>query len=397
MSPWSHRETHQETINGAIADMYLQRAHGAHVWDVDGNRYVDFCMAFGTVILGHNDPDVMVAVERQLYEGSRFSLCHPLQLDIASRLTQVVPCAERVAFSRSATESLAHAIHVARAHTGHDLVVWCDDYGDEALCATVRRRRPASYVSNLIPTFRYGDVESLRRVLKQHAGHTAAVVLEPLATGINDGSFLEETAELTQHAGALLVFDQTQTAFRMSLGGSQEYARVLPDLACFGNIIANGFPLGAVVGSQSVMSTSGGVTYSFDEAPQLLSFAACGATIDKLRGERVLSHIASLGEKLKTGINGLAHQRGLHDHVQCLGSAPRMLMAFKDRQGRISIPLATLFQQELRRSGVFMSGVFHMAWAHSHEDIERTLHICDVALESIGQALNGGANGVFMD
>ena len=82
------------------ADIYLQRVHGAHVWDVDGNRYVDFCMAFGTVILGHNDPDVTVAVERQLYEGTSGSLCHPIQLDTASLLTRVIPCAEMVAFSR---------------------------------------------------------------------------------------------------------------------------------------------------------------------------------------------------------------------------------------------------------------------------------------------------------
>jgi glutamate-1-semialdehyde 2,1-aminomutase len=251
-------------------------------------------------------------------------------------------------------------------------------------------------VNHLIPTFTHGDVESLRRVLKQHAGHVAAVVLEPLAMEIACGGFLEQTAELTRQAGALLVFDETHTGFRVSIGGAQEYAHVLPDLACFGNIMANGFPLAAVVGSRPVMSTSEGVSYSFDDGPNLLSFAACGATIEKLRGELVLSHIWSLGEKLRTGINALAQKHGLHEHVQCLGLAPRTLMAFKDRHGQISIPLATLFQQELRSYGVLMSGGFHMAWAHSQQDIDQTLRACDVALEFIGRALDCHINDTMV-
>jgi glutamate-1-semialdehyde aminotransferase len=389
IAPWKDRESHHETMNGAIADMYLQRVHGAHVWDVDGNRYIDFCMAFGTVILGHNDPDVMVAVERQLYEGTSFSLWHPLQLDIAGLLTRVVPCAEMVAFSRSPTESLAHAVRAARAYSGRDVIVWCDHYGDEELhAATYRRLRSALHVKHLIPTFTYGDVESLRGVLKQHAGHVAAVVLEPLAMEMPCGNFLQQTAELTRKAGALLIFDETHTGFRVSVGGAQEYAHVRPDLACFGNIMANGFSLAALVGSQAVMSSSEVVTYSFDDDPDLLSFAACGATIEKLRAQPVLFHIWSLGDKLKAGINALAQKHGLHEHVECLGLAARTLMAFKDRHGRISIPLMTLFQQELRAHGVLMSGAFHIALAHSHEDIDRTLEVCDVALESVGRALD---------
>lgn len=389
IAPWNDRESHEQTLNGAVADLYLQRLHGAHVWDVDGNRYVDFCMAFGTVILGHNDPDVTVAVERQLYEGTSSSLWHPIQLDIASLLTRVVPCAGMVAFSRKPAESLALAVRAGRSYTGRDVVVWGDGYGDEALNGRPSRR-PASapYVTHLIPTFQYGDVESLRRVLKQHAGHVAAVVLEPLAMEISCGNFLQQMAEVTREAGALVIFDETHTGFRVSVGGAQESSHVIPDLACFGNIMANGFLLAAVVGSQPVMSTPEAVSHSFDDGPDLLSFAACGATIEKLRAQPVLDHIWSLGDTLKGGINALARKHGLHEHVECLGPAARTFMAFKDRYGHISIPLGTLFQQELRSYGILMSGGFHMAWAHSLEDIDRTLQACDVALESIGRALD---------
>lgn len=389
MAPWHNREG-APSVDGVITDMYLQRVHGAYAWDVDGNRYIDLCMAFGTVILGHNDPDVMVAVERQLYEGTSFSLGHPIQLDIAGLLTRVIPCAEMVAFWRSPTEALAHAVRSARAYTGRDVVVGCDHYGDEALQATTGRRHtsmPAD-MNHVISTFRYGDVESLRRVLNQHTGRVAAIVLEPLAMEMPCNGFLQQTADLARQAGALLIFDETHTGFRVSVGGAQEHAGIRPDLACFGNNMANGFCLAALVGRSAVISSAEMMSHAFDDGPNVLSFAACGATIEKLRVEPVLIHVWSLGEKLKAGINALAHKHGLHEHVECLGLPPRTLMAFKDRHGRLSVPLATLFQQELRSYGMLMSGGFNIAWAHSHEDIEQTLRACDTALESIGRALD---------
>ena len=185
-----------------------------------------------------------------------------------------------------------------------------------------------------------------------------------------------------------MIFDETHTGFRVSIGGAQEYAHIIPDMACFGNIMANGFPLAAVAGNRSVMSTPGVVNYSFDDSPHALSFAACGATIEKLRSQPVLARIWSLADTLKGGINTLAQKHGLHEHVECLGLAPRTLLAFKDRQGHISTALATLFQQELRSYGILTSGAFHMTGAHSLEDLDRTLQACDVALESIGRALN---------
>src|SRR2546422_4445450 len=248
-----------------VAPNFLERGRGSHVWDVDGNEYVDYVMALCPIVLGYDDPDVIAAVQRQLADGVTFSLAHPLEVEVAEALAKIVPCAEMVRFGKNGSDATAGAVRVARAYTGRDLVVCCGYHGwqDWFIGTTTRDRGVPGAVKALTKTFQYNDLKSLDRVLTEHRGQVAVVIMEPVIFQEPAPGFLEGVRDLTHRHGALLVFDEIVTGFRFGLGGAQEYFGVTPDLACFGKGMANGLPISAIVGRADVMKLFEEVFFSF--------------------------------------------------------------------------------------------------------------------------------------
>src|SRR6266702_1109155 len=165
-----------------VAPLFLARGEGSHVWDVDGNEYIDCPMALGAVVLGHNDPDVTAAVQRQLADGVSFSLPHPLEVEVAERLTAIVPCAEMVRFGKNGSDATSGAVRAARAYTGREMIACCGYHGwqDWYIGTTTRARGVPAAVRALTHTFRYDDLGSLERIFAEHPGRIAAVIMEPV-------------------------------------------------------------------------------------------------------------------------------------------------------------------------------------------------------------------------
>ncbi|MCL6648799.1 MAG: aminotransferase class III-fold pyridoxal phosphate-dependent enzyme, partial [Chloroflexi bacterium] len=228
-----------------VAPVYLERGAGSHVWDVDGNEYIDYPMALGPVILGHNEPAVTAAAIAQLERGIAFSLPHPLELELAELLVEVIPCAEMVRFGKNGSDATSGAIRAARALTGRDLIACCGYHGwqDWFIGTTSRSRGVPAAVRALTRVFRYNDLASLEQVFAEHPGQVAAVILEPVGVVPPQPGFLEGVRELAHRHGALLIFDEVVTGFRLALGGAQQLFGVTPDLACFGKALGNGFPV----------------------------------------------------------------------------------------------------------------------------------------------------------
>ena len=218
---------------------------GGHVWDVDGNEYVDFVNGLCAVTLGYDDADVTRAVKAQLEDGVIFTLPHPLEMQVAEAIVDMVPCAEMVRFGKNGSDVTAAAVRLARAFTGRDHVAVCGYHGwqDWYIGSTARNRGVPEAVRNLTHAFAYNDLESLRKMLAGHPGEVAAVILEPMNSQAPKDGFLEGVKELTHRHGALLVFDEVITGFRLANGGAQELFGVTPDLACFGKGVANGYPV----------------------------------------------------------------------------------------------------------------------------------------------------------
>ncbi len=374
-----------------VAPLFLQRGRGSHVWDVDGNEYVDYVMALGPIVLGYDDPDVIAAVQRQLADGVTFSLAHPLEVEVAETLAKVVPCAEMVRFGKNGSDATSGAVRAARAYTGRDVVACCGYHGwqDWYIGTTTRRRGVPAAVCELTRTFTYDDVGSLERLFAEHPGRVAAVILEPVGVVEPTGDFLQRVAALTHANGAVLIFDEIVTGFRLALGGAQERFGVVPDLACFGKAMANGFPLSAVVGRREIMEVFDEIFYSFTFGGEALSLAAARATIAKLRERNVVEHLWRQGRALRDGYNALARELGLADRTQCIGFPPRTVLTFRDRAGADSLAMKSLFQQEMIKRGILTSGGFTLCYAHSDEDVRRTLAACRDALGILATALAG--------
>lgn len=375
-----------------VAPAFLARARGARVWDVDGNEYIDYPLALGPVILGHNYPAVTEAVTRQLQDGCVFSLPHPLEIDVAEMLTEVIPCAEMVRFGKNGSDATAGAVRLARAYTGRDMIACCGYHGwqDWYIGTTTRNRGVPEAVRQLTVPFQFNNIESLRRVFSDHPGGVAGVIIEPLGSQIPAEGFLAEIRALTRREGALLIFDEIITGFRLALGGAQEYFRVVPDLACFGKAMANGFPLAALVGPRDIMQLLDEVFFSFTFGGETLSLAAAAATLRELRARPVIDHLWAQGQRLQDGYNMLAEYYGVARYTSCAGLPPRTIVAFRDHSGKESLLIKSLFQQEVLKRGILFAGYHNICYELTPDDVTYTLRVYRSALEILAKALSSG-------
>lgn len=375
-----------------VAPVFLSRGEGSHVWDVDGNEYIDYAMALGPIILGHNYPTVTDAVTRQMQDGTIFSLPHPLEVEVAELLIEIIPCAEMVRFGKSGSDATSGSVRVARAYTERDIIACCGYHGwqDWYIGTTTRNKGVPKAVQELTIPFEYNDVESLQRIFAEHPGQVAAVIMEPVGLVEPQDSFLDQVRELTQRENALLIFDEVITGFRLALGGAQEYFGVTPDLACFGKAMANGYPIAAVVGKREVMELFDEVFFSFTFGGEALSLAATAATINEMREKSVIGHLWEQGRRLKDGYNVLAREYEVDRYTECIGLPPRTVVAFKDETGAESLVLKSLFQQECLKRGALFTGGQNICYSHSGADIEHTLRVYRTALDILSQAISEG-------
>jgi glutamate-1-semialdehyde-2,1-aminomutase len=375
-----------------VSPIFLERGEGSHVWDVDGNEYIDYAMALGPVILGHAYPPVNETISAQLRDGIIYSLPHRLEVELAEMLTEIIPCAEMVRFGKNGSDATSGAVRAARAYTGRDKIACCGYHGwqDWYIGTTTRNKGVPKSVQSLTLTFEYNNIESLKRLFDQNKGDIAAVILEPIGVIEPEDEFLQKVKELTHENSAILIFDEIVTGFRLALGGAQEYFNVIPDLACFGKAMANGMPISAVVGKREIMEVFDEIFFSFTFGGEVLSLAASISTIQELKKRRVIEHLWKQGKKLKEGYNALTKVHGLEDYTECIGLPPRTVITFKDARGTDSLELKTLLQQEAIKRGVLCNGSHNVSYSHSNEDIEKTLQVYDEALQIIASAIAEG-------
>ncbi|MHB1126204.1 MAG: aminotransferase class III-fold pyridoxal phosphate-dependent enzyme [Bacillota bacterium] len=373
-----------------VSPFFLARGRGSHVWDVDGNEYIDFVNGLAAVILGYSDPDVTAAVRSQLEDGVIFTLPHPLEMQVAEKLVEMVPCAEMVRFGKNGSDATAGAIRLARAYTGRDHVAVCGYHGwqDWYIGSTARYRGVPRATRDLTHVFLYNDIESLHEIFKQWPDQVAAVILEPMNTMEPENGFLENVMELTHRNGALLVFDETITGFRYANGGAQEHFGITPDLATFGKGMANGYPLSAVAGRGRYMALMEEIFFSFTYGGEALSLAAALATMSKLLRLPVGETIKTRGLKVLRGAEEIISRHGI-DHIVFLSGNPAWsFLNFQDVPPYSLWEIKTLFLQEMFKRGVLILGSHNMSYAHSNDDIERLLGVYEEVFPILKDAVD---------
>lgn len=372
-----------------VSPLFLTRGQGSHVWDPDGNEYIDFVNALAAITLGYNDPDVTAAVKAQIDNGVIFSLPHPLESEVAEKIVEMVPCAEAVRFGKNGSDATAGAIRLARAYTGRDHVAVCGYHGwqDWYIGSTTRSLGVPAAVRELTHSFTYNDFASLQQLFEKWPGQIAAAILEPMNVYEPEDGFLYHVKELTQKNGALLIFDEIITGFRFSNGGAQEHFGVIPDLATFGKGMANGYPISAVAGRAEIMRLMEEVFFSFTFGGEALSLAAALATMKKLQGQPVVETLRARGRRIVEGIQTLIGRYEMDQILSIGGNPVWTFLMIKDTGRYDQWDIKTLFLQEMFARGILTLGTHNMSYTHSDEDISRLLGAYDEVFPLIKHAV----------
>jgi glutamate-1-semialdehyde aminotransferase/spore coat polysaccharide biosynthesis protein SpsF (cytidylyltransferase family) len=388
---------HTQYVQG-VAPIFLQRGKGCHVWDVDGNEYIDYVQGLLPNILGYANDEVNKAVAAQLSEGHSFSLPHPLEVQLAERLTNLIPCAEMVRFGKNGSDATSGAVRAARAYTGKERIACCGYHGwqDWFIGSTTRNAGVPSAVRELTHTFRYNDASSLKNLFEQHPGEFAAVIMEPFNFEEPTPDFLQLVKDLAHQHGALLIFDEICSGFHFGLGGAQKLFNVVPDLACFGKAMGNGFPISCVVGHAEIMQVFDEIFFSFTFAGEVASMAAAMKVLDILESTDALASIESNGRILQDGLNTMARAAGLSKQVECVGRSQWSLLKFRDANGNESALVKNLFQQETVKRGVLLLATHNMTTSHDGPAVHRTLEAYAEALKTLEKWLQDSNPARFL-
>ncbi|MCX7833974.1 MAG: aminotransferase class III-fold pyridoxal phosphate-dependent enzyme [Ignavibacteria bacterium] len=354
-----------------VAPNYLISGKGAVVYDIDGNEYIDYNMGIGPIVLGYCYDVVDNAIISQLEKGITFSLMHPLEVEVAELIREVVPNAESVRYSKTGCDVTSAAIRIARAYTGRDKVLCCGYHGwhDWYISVTDLNKGIPKLINDLTYTFNYNDIDSVKQALDKDI---ACVILEPVIFEKPDNNFLYELRELCSENGSLLIFDEMWTGFRMAPGGAQEYFKVIPDLATFSKAIANGMPLSVITGKYEYMKVlENDVFFYTTFGGEALSLAAAKATINEIRTKNVCQYLSNQGEKILKGINLIVKELNM-DYVKCVGYPFRSIVTFNPEVAN-PLEMKTFVQQEMIKRGILWGGFHNICFSHTDEQIDYTL------------------------
>lgn len=359
-----------------VSPIYVEKAKGSKIWDVDGNEYLDYCMGIGPISLGYAYDKVDNAIKEQLEKGITFSLMHRLELEVAEKLHEIIPNAESIRITKQGADACSAAVRIARAFTKRNKVAVCGYHGwhDWYIGTTTRDAGIPQAIKDLTVSIKYNDIESVKAIMTDDL---ACVIIEPIVFEEPKNNFLHELQELCEKNGTLLIFDEMWTGFRLALGGAQEFFGIKPDLAVYSKACANGMPIAFLTGRDEVMSLfETDVFYFTTFGGEALSLAATLATIEEMQSKKVSDFLASQGQKIKDGFNALLEKHGMIEYLSISGYPCRSIVNFSEKAGD-GLVLKTYLQQEMIKRGILWSSFHNMCFSHTDADVKYTLEAYD--------------------
>lgn len=352
--------------------VFVERAAGPYLWDVDGNRYIDYLLGYGSVILGHADPVVTAEATRAVETGVNPTLLCPSQLALAEKLVSVSPCAELVTFLKTGSDAVSAAVRLARAVTGKTHVLqwgqhgWHDWYAlsSPGVLPDTKARTHA---------LAYNDLADAERLFAHLAGDVAAVVMMPYEIEVPELGYLESMRQLTHQHGALFVLDEIRSGFRIALGGAQEYFGVVPDLATFSKGLANGHAISVLAGRERYMKRILDVRLTVTYYRSADAMAAGLATIADLEANDGPARLAALGERLMTGMTDAAARAGVPATAIGFPATPFLEFGYESKVARERA--MRRFCNGMLTRGVMMTPAHHwfLCTSMDESDVDHTL------------------------
>lgn len=388
---------------------FAERGEGSRIYDVDGNSYVDYCLAYGPLVLGHADPSIIGAVSKQLEKGTAYGVPTENEIKLAKQVVKRVPCADMIRFMNSGTEATMSAIRLARAatnrnkivkfegsyHGAHDYVLVKSGSGAAGLPDSPGVPEDTTKNTVLVP---FNDEEAVAELIESEKDEIAAIIVEPVMGNIGcippKKGYLEFLRKITSENGIILVFDEVITGFRIAEGGAQDYFGVTPDLVTFGKILGGGFPMGALAGKRELMemiAPSGNVYQAGTFNGNPVSIKA-GLAMLKQLDSNFYTTMNSKGQKLRKGLADVLGDNGLNFHVAGLSSMFQIyfkegdVLDYKDAKAADTRGFTAYFNK-LLEGGVFIPPsqfeCCFLSRAHSDDDIQLTLKTVDEALKVV--------------
>ncbi|MBW1780431.1 MAG: aminotransferase class III-fold pyridoxal phosphate-dependent enzyme [Deltaproteobacteria bacterium] len=399
INPWYYQPTRgiSRSPDGHTYPLFVSKAKGCYLWDMEGRQYVDYVMGWGCSLLGYADERVQKAISDVLHSAAVVPFPYPLEMEVSRMLTEDIPCAEMVLFGKNGSDVCTAGARMARVFSGRRKILTCGYHGwqdfwveKEGFARTGVPDRPEV----LNHSFRFNDLDDFERLFKEHRDDLAAVMLEPSgpAEGVQglaqdaDREFLTAIAEMTRKAGALLIFDEILTGYRYPSGSVQKATGVIPDLACFGKALASGMPLSALVGRAHIFQRAAErIHYGPTFKGELYSFAAAKVALQIYRDEPVAEHVWDYGTRLKRGVDDLCDEVGIG--ARCAGPPFRMALSFDEPDPERLNLKRTLYLQELLKSGIVTyNGIMLPSYAHHDKVLDMTLDVVGKALETVATA-----------
>lgn len=381
---------------------FIEKGYGCHVWDVDGNEYIEYGMGNRAVGLGHAYFHVVDAARAELERGCNFTRPSRIEIDCASAFLETITTAEMVKFCKNGSDATSAAIRLARAVTGRDLIARCSDHpffstDDWFIGTTEMNAGIPELIQALTLGFKYNDLENARSLFNRYPGRIAAFILEASRGEDPKDYYLHKLQRLCHENGALLILDEMITGFRWHTGGAQRAYDIVPDLSCFGKALGNGFSISALAGKREFMER-GGLEQTSKPRVFLLStthgaethaMAAAIATMRVYRHEPVIEHLVRQGNTLRTAISQIASKHGLADYFGVHGHPACLAYSTLDEEGKPSQAFRSLFLQETIGRGILAPSLV-VSYTHMDEDIEKTVDAVDGALGVYKKALEHG-------
>lgn len=385
-----------------LGPKFIERGKGSHIWDADGNEYVDWAMGLTSVSLGHAYKPVLESVRAELLKGSNFQCPSPIEVKLAEKFLSVVPSAEMVKFAKNGSTVTTAAVKLARAYTGRKYVAFCSDHGFFSYDDWYIGKKPTNSgvpeeIANLSLTFNYNNIESLITLFDKYPNQIASVILEPMEFDYPQNDFLQKVRDLCKKNGAIFVLDEMITGFRLGFPGAHTMLKVESDLTTWGKGVANGFSTCILAGKKEIMEL-GGITHdkervfliSTTHGAETHSLAAAISTINEMERTQSVVRNDLTGKKMRVGVQSLITSYNLNDYISLKGHNNWLLMLFRDNDKNLSDGFKTLLFQEMIKHGIFFRGTFIPTISHTQQDIDLTLEAFEKAFKIYCDALSCG-------
>jgi glutamate-1-semialdehyde-2,1-aminomutase len=367
--------------------IFIERGEGGKVWDSDGNEYIDLLCSYGPIILGHREKEIDDAVAEQTKKGFCFNLAQPQQNELAKVMRRLIPSAETSIFLKTGSDATTAAVRVARGYTDKKVILRCGYHGWHSWCVESKGGIPEKLYEDVYG-FTYNNVQELEELIKEHKDDLAAVIVTPVGHPLAkpvvnpEPGFLEACRDLAHSVGAVLIFDEIRSGFRVSIGGAQERYGVTPDLSVFGKAMGNGYPISALVGKREVMAVvESKVFISSTFFPNSLEIVAALKTIEILEREDALTKLWARGEKFIGDISTIIEKVGIPAQMTGIPVMPYIFFP-KDDDKKYKAR-RTLFHTYAIRAGVFMQPYHHsyIAVRHTEDELNKVVQVFEDGLK----------------